>query len=108
MDRGLIQSCFPVKIRRIMLFVIDATRSREPHMPRDAPSSVEAPRLTALSIEQAADLLRRSGSQRTGIEAIRTDLALGAPVNPDGTINLIAYGAWLVRALATRESGHGG
>lgn len=65
------------------------------------------PKLTALPIEQAALLLRRSGSQRGSVEAIRSDLAAGAPANVDGTINLIAYGAWLVRALAQREAAHG-
>jgi hypothetical protein len=66
------------------------------------------PRLTALTFEQAADLLRRAGSQRVTVAALRADLEAGAPVNADGTLNLLAYGAWLVRALATRESAHGG
>jgi hypothetical protein len=66
------------------------------------------PRLTALPLEQAAALLRRSGSQLVTVESLRADLAAGAPVNVDGTLNLIAYGAWLVRALANRESQHGG
>jgi hypothetical protein len=65
-------------------------------------------RLTALPIEQAVALLRRSGSQRVSMESLRCDLAAGAPVNADGTINLIAYGAWLVQALASREHPHGG
>lgn len=65
------------------------------------------PTLTALPIEQAATLLRRSGSQRLTAEAIRSDIAAGAPVNADGTLNLIAYGAWLVVALATQEADHG-
>ena len=71
------------------------------------PSDAAGPKLTALPIEQAALLLRRSGSQRASAEAIRADLAAGAPSNPDGTINLIAYGAWLVWALAQRETSHG-
>jgi hypothetical protein len=66
------------------------------------------PKLTALPLEQVGTLLRRSGSQRVTAESLRADLAAGAPANPDGTLNLIAYGAWLVRALATRESQHGG
>lgn len=70
-------------------------------------SDAGVPRLTALPIEQATALLRRSGSQRLSLDAIRADIAAGAPVNPDGTLNLIAYGAWLVRALAEREAGHG-
>ncbi len=73
------------------------------------PSQPDAagPKLTALPIEQAAALLRRSGSQRGSVEAISSDVAAGAPANADGTINLIAYGAWLVRALASRETTHG-
>ena len=71
-------------------------------------TDVAAPKLTALPLEQAAALLRRSGSQRVTVDALRSDLAAGAPVNPDGTLNLIAYGAWLVRALANRETTHGG
>ncbi len=70
-------------------------------------SDAAGPRLTALPIEQAAALLRRSGSQLGSVDAIRSDVAAGAPANADGTINLIAYGAWLVRALANRESTHG-
>ena len=30
-------------------------------------------------------------------EMIATDLASGAPQNPDGTINLIEYAAWLAK-----------
>lgn len=71
-------------------------------------SNAASPKLTALPIEQAAALLRRSGSQRASVEALRADLAAGAPANADGSLNLIAYGAWLVRVLAERESQHGG
>ena len=67
-----------------------------------------APKLTALPIEQAVALLRRSGSQRMTVDALRSDLAAGAPVNGDGTLNLVAYGAWLAQALAEREAAHGG
>ena len=28
---------------------------------------------------------------------LRADLAAGAPTNPDGTINLVHYAAWLAR-----------
>lgn len=65
------------------------------------------PRLTALPLEQAAALLHRSGSQRVTVVSLRADIAAGAPANADGTLNLIAYGAWLVRAQANRESQHG-
>ncbi len=66
----------------------------------------DTPRLTALAIEQVASLLRRSGSQSIDAERIRADIAVGAPVNRDGTLNLIAYGAWLVQELARKEDVH--
>jgi hypothetical protein len=28
---------------------------------------------------------------------LEADLAVGAPANPDGTINLVHYAAWLVK-----------
>jgi hypothetical protein len=67
----------------------------------------ENPRLTALPVEQAAMLLTRFGSKHTDATCMLADIALGAPVNPDGTVNLIAYGAWLVRELAKRDGAHG-
>ena len=65
-------------------------------------------RLTALSVEAVVLLLKRSGSRQASVETVRADLAAGAPQNSDGTISLIAYGAWLVRDLAHREGGHAG
>lgn len=107
MHIGLIQLSSAMHIRCI----ISAGRIRtEGEMSLANPVSPDAanPRLTALPVEQAVALLRRSGSQRVSVESLRGDLAAGAPVNADGTINLIAYGAWLVRALASREHAHGG
>jgi hypothetical protein len=37
------------------------------------------------------------GGERVTEEMIRADLAAGAPKNPDGTINLVHYAAWLVK-----------
>ena len=67
-------------------------------MPAD-PRATEL-RLTALPPAKVAEVLRRAGSRHASIESIQADLAAGAPVNPDGSINLLAYGAWLVRELA--------
>jgi hypothetical protein len=64
---------------------------------------VAAPNLAALSIEQVAGLLRRAGAASATPERIHRDIAAGAPVNADGTLNLIAYGAWLIRELARKE-----
>ncbi len=54
---------------------------------------------TAIPVEELARILAALGGHIT-IEMIRADIAAGAPTNPDGTINLIQYGAWLARAVA--------
>lgn len=63
--------------------------------------------ITRLPIDRLAALLRAAGGTTMDAERIRADIAAGAPVNADGTMNLIAYGAWLVHALAIREGGRG-
>lgn len=63
------------------------------------PSATEI-RLSAMSPEKVADVLRRAGSRHATPDAVRADIGSGAPVNPDGTINLLEYGAWLVREMA--------
>ena len=35
------------------------------------------------------------------MEMIRRDVEDGAPQNPDGTINLVEYAAWLVKEMAS-------
>ena len=49
-----------------------------------------------LTVEQAARVLSAASSRQVGIELLRQDLEAGAPTNPDGTINLVNYAAWLV------------
>jgi hypothetical protein len=39
---------------------------------------------------------------------LRADLAAGAPVNPDGTLHLVRYAAWLVREMALTGAAEGG
>lgn len=56
----------------------------------------------ALSVTYAARMLTKVGGQTVSDETVRADLAAGAPSNPDGTINLVHYGAWLAK-----EMGHG-
>lgn len=60
------------------------------------PAPVARATLVRLPIATAAEILARAGAACTEA-SIRADVAAGAPVNPDGTINLLAYGAWLVR-----------
>lgn len=55
---------------------------------------------TALSVRDAARLLSRTGGQPISAEMLEADIASGAPTNPEGTLNLVHYAAWLVRELA--------
>ena len=57
----------------------------------------------ALSIPALARLLSAAGGQRITIEMIEADLATGAPTNPDGTIHLVHYAAWLVGQSGARS-----
>ncbi len=63
-------------------------------------------RLTALPLETVVAVLRKAGARYLDADAVRADLAAGAPVNPDGTINLLAYAAWMLQRLAVQEGGH--
>jgi hypothetical protein len=56
----------------------------------------------ALTAADAARLLTKAGGQAVSLEMIQADLAAGAPMNSDGTINLVHYAAWLVQ-----EAEHG-
>ena len=52
-----------------------------------------------LSVEQAAKLLSAAAKVRVPVEQIAADVEAGAPTNPDGTINLIHFAAWLVKEM---------
>ncbi len=54
---------------------------------------------TRLSIEQAAKLLSAAYRERIDVEKIRSDVDAGAPMNSDGTINLVNYAAWQAEEL---------
>ena len=56
----------------------------------------------ALTPADAARLLTKVGGPPVPLEMIQADLAAGAPMNSDGTINLVHYAAWLVQ-----EAEHG-
>jgi hypothetical protein len=67
--------------------------------PEDANSTRPQLNPLALSLASTAQLLAKATSARVTEEMLRADLAHGAPANPDGTINLVQYGAWLVKEL---------
>ena len=52
---------------------------------------------TALPIFDLVKIMRNAGSRYVSEDAIRKDINSGAPVNPDGTMNLVHYAAWLVK-----------
>lgn len=81
--------------------------------PRPRKSSVSAPAQRpiaaqpavnpmALSIEEVSRLLSAAGGKRVTIEEVQADIDAGAPVSPDGRINLVHYAAWLVREVQAR------
>lgn len=51
--------------------------------------------ITHLSHDVLVRLLQSSGCRDYNSELLQADIALGAPVNEDGTINLFDYAAWL-------------
>ena len=57
---------------------------------------------TALQMADAARLLSAVGGQRVTLEMISADVAVGAPTNADGSINLVHYAAWLIREMSSR------
>ena len=57
---------------------------------------------TSLSVVHMHRLLTAAGGRPVTEEMIRKDIESGASVNPDGTINLIHLGAWLVKERAAR------
>jgi hypothetical protein len=54
---------------------------------------------SALGLADVAQLLAKVGGHAITEAMLRRDLAAGAPANPDGTINLVHYAAWLVKEV---------
>lgn len=57
----------------------------------------------ALTVAQVARLLTRAASSPVTPAMVEADVADGAPTNPNGTINLVHYAAWLVKEMARGE-----
>ena len=54
-------------------------------------------KLTALQPEMLVSFLKGAGSRLITAELLAADFAAGAPRNEDGTINLVEFGAWVVK-----------
>ena len=73
-------------------------------MTTDMPHSTLNP--TALSLDDAARVLTAAtagGGGRVPVDWLRADVESGAPLNPDGTLNLVHYAAWLVKEASRAD-----
>jgi hypothetical protein len=61
----------------------------------DSPNPTLNP--SALSVADAAKLLSKVSGERVTTAMIDADRTAGAPANPDGTIHLVHYAAWLAK-----------
>ena len=70
-----------------------------------SPSPPDGPILNPLAvpIADAVRLLSRLGGKPISEATIRADIDSGAPLNPDGTLNLVEYAAWLVREMGKAD-----
>lgn len=59
----------------------------------------------ALGVADAARVLSRIGGKPITEQMLRADIDAGAPVNTDGTLNLVHYAAWLVKAMSLGGAG---
>ena len=55
---------------------------------------------TALSLADAARALSQVGGEPVTESMLHADVAAGAPTNPDGTLNLVHYAAWLAKEMS--------
>ena len=53
----------------------------------------------ALRLADLAQILTALGPKPVTVEMLQADLDDGAPVNRDGTVNLLHFAAWLAREM---------
>jgi hypothetical protein len=58
---------------------------------------------TALPLADAARALAQVGRESVTEEMLRADVDAGAPTNPDGTLNLVYYAAWLIQETSRAD-----
>jgi hypothetical protein len=57
----------------------------------------------ALELADAAKVLSKLFAKPVTEAMLREDVADGAPLNSDGTLNVVHYAAWLVREVARAD-----
>jgi hypothetical protein len=65
----------------------------------DAESGNSALNPQALTLADAARVFSAAAGATIDVAMLEADIAAGAPVNPDGTLNLVHYAAWLLREM---------
>ena len=55
--------------------------------------------LEHITKEDFVTAMRRSGSRTITLERLNEDIEAGAPVNADGTVNILKYVAWVAREI---------
>ena len=60
----------------------------------DKPKTANPNRMTP---EQLSTLLSNRRKKRVTVAHIQADIEAGAPTNDDGTVNVVAYAAWLLQ-----------
>ena len=53
----------------------------------------------ALALSDAARVFSAAAGDTIDVAMLEADIEAGAPVNPDGTLNLVHYAAWLLREM---------
>jgi hypothetical protein len=56
--------------------------------------------MRAVPLETAAQLLTSLRRKQVSVEMLQSDIDAGAPLNPDGTFNLLDYAVWLISEMA--------
>jgi hypothetical protein len=56
----------------------------------------------ALRLEDLAKILSALGPKPVTVEMLQADIDDGAPVNHDGTLNLLHFAAWIAREMLCR------
>ena len=65
----------------------------------DAESGNSALNPQALALCDAARVFSAAAGATIDIAMLEADISAGAPVNQDGTLNLVHYAAWLLREM---------
>ena len=53
----------------------------------------------ALQLDTLARILSAAGPKVVTVDMLQADIDAGAPMNADGTMNLVHYVAWLVKEM---------